>query len=114
MQALCYFCRKWFHVQCLAPATHDQAKDIQTKKWDCQAPLGLIQTAMQTMRRGYPHNLEGNYARVYQAQSILSAHQDGNSARLEAWIEKYGDVTPRTDTIGSDDIYLCPECGYVI
>jgi hypothetical protein len=115
MQALCYFCRKWFHVECLQAATGDHAKEIREKKWQCQAPPILLHNAMKTMRRGYPYKLEGSYARTYQAQSILSAYKRGQNERLEAWVEKYGSETWDMEEENLDtDLYLCPACGYVL
>lgn len=114
MQALCYFCRKWFHVKCLDIIDSEKAKAIRASKWDPQVPLQLLQFAMATMRRGHLHTIAGDYGRVYQAQSILSAYVKGDERRLEAWLAKENFLAVEPVIIDSGDLYLCPTCHYVI
>jgi hypothetical protein len=114
MQALCYFCRKWFHVQCLRIVDLDAAKVIRTRKWDLQAPPQLLRRAMGTMRRGHPLTVAGEYGAVYQAQSILSAHMNGDSRRLKAWLVEKGHLDTGHYPGDDGDLYLCPTCNYVV
>src|SRR5215472_1968829 len=86
MQALCYFCRKWYHIRCLQAVDIWKAQRLREQKWNRPAPKQLKLRAMGTMRRGHPHTIEGEYRMVYQAQSILSALAKNDSSRLNAWI----------------------------
>jgi hypothetical protein len=70
---------------------------------------------MGNMRRGNPHTVEGSYDRVYQAQSILSAHMEGNSGRYQQWVEKYSNQpVPFPVSVPDTPNYICPDCNNVI
>jgi hypothetical protein len=114
MQALCYTCRKWFHTTCLEVVGKGKAREIRLKKWDCQVMPRLLNFAMAVMRRGNPHGVEGDYGNVYQAQSILIAHMNGNSKRLKLWMERHGHEREEVTLDCESILYMCPECGYII
>lgn len=71
---------------------------------------------MDTMRRGHPHTVEGDYSRVYQAQSILSAIMAGDRKRYDGWMQKHGgdSAEPVSDAALVDGWLLCPGCKHVI
>ena len=73
---------------------------------------------MGAMRRGHPYTVEGEYSRIYQAQSILSALANGDRKRYDCWIQKHGPdlVKPVSgpDPELVDGWLLCPGCTQVI
>ena len=73
---------------------------------------------MGSMRRGHPHTVEGEFSRVYQAQSILSALMEGNQTRYDCWIQKHGtDLVMPVSGLDPDHVvawFLCHECKHVI
>lgn len=92
----------------------EDAKLIHLKKWDCKVLPNLLRLAMGTMRRGHPNTIEGDYKRVYQAQSILVAHMDGDGDRYRQWKDRHGDGSVLVVPGPEATLYLCPVCNYVI
>ncbi|KAG8214278.1 hypothetical protein J3R82DRAFT_9223 [Butyriboletus roseoflavus] len=100
------------------PHCEPQVQRHLQKRWalSASAPT-LVRFAMGAMRRGHPYTVEGDYGKVYQAQSILSALAEGDRERYDNWIRKHGlDGLDLVDPV-SDPVhgwFLCPKCQHVI
>jgi hypothetical protein len=114
IQALCYACRQWFHTGCSKQISGSEAKRKQAEKWNGQAMAGLLQKAVGTMRRGNGYGVTGEYGRVYQAKSILTAWMKGDGMRYNCWIANHGHEAPDPVPEPPEGYYLCPKCGDVI
>ena len=73
----------------------------------------LVTLAKGTMRRGLHHGVEGSYGRVYQAQSVLTAHLAGDSQRYDAWIDRHAN-DPEVEAPENDGYYSCPNCNNIV
>ena len=119
MQVLCYTCRTWFHQKCLTCVPELEAQKKMQERWvvsSSESASRLVLSAMGSMRRGHPHTVEGDYSKVYQAQSILTALMKGDRKRYDFWIQKHGSdmMESVSDLHPIHEWFLCPKCNHVI